>query len=371
MSDNANINNANKGESPNNDLKEALVKAKASYTEGPYTFKRKATIMHRHNYSEYRKANMAYISDGKSKIGSAIRSVERMKVNAEELNVYMPMLIGEHPSSPNYNKAIDIHFSNIAVVVPVNGKILDTSFIFNSKQDFDNYLAKLVAILNKFTKKKDEVKPGYEADSELDDIYKEKDNAIVALESTLYRVGRPANVADYILWRYCLVYRDVANDESRMSKSDNIRFYLYDEEAKSRENKLKFELQRNATLKYAELLASPEDLLDTLWALSNIHPIDVKSVSANNPADMMLDKIVKLDPSGFLDIAKSKDLKTRSFIERAVSHSLINRIPNTQVLTDKEGNTIGSTLAEGIVYFKNRELNGEIISRIEKQLKSM
>jgi len=369
MEDNAKKDNAN-------GLGGAIAEAKAKAiaepsASGEYVFTRSATIMHRENYSEFRKANMAYLSDGASKIGSAIRSYDRMRVNKAELDVYMPTLIGEHHTSPNYNKRVDEYFSNLAVIVTPGGKVLDISIRFNSKHDFDNFDKEYSKILTKFNSSLENVGSTGDVDKLIDEIYKVKDEAIVNLEAKVHNVGFPINVADYILWRYCLVYRDVANDEIRVSKSENIRFYIYNKELKEKQEKSKFEIQSKATLKYADLLINPANLEVVLWALSNVHAIDVKAAKDATSKAMMLDKIVKSDPQGFITTANAKDLETRAFIEKAVSHGMVNRIPNTQVLMDKEGNTLASTLQEAIVYFRNRELNGEFITRIENQLKSL
>ena len=370
MEDNAIKDNANdilKGAIAN-----AKVEAVAKPTpSGEYIFTRSATIMHRENYSEYRKANMAYLNDGASKIGGAIRSYDRMRVNKPELDVYMPMIIGEHHTSPNYNKRVDEYFSNLAVIVTPGGKALDISIRFNTYNDYDAFDKAYTKILNKFNASLESVGTTGDIDKLVDEIYKAKDDAIIALEAKIYAIGSPMNVGDYILWRYCLVYRDVANDEVRVTKSENIRFYIYNKELKAKEEKSKFELQRTATLKYADLLVKDDELELVLWALSNVHPIDVKVAKDNTTRAMLLDKVVKSDPQGFLATANAKDLATRAFIEKAVSHGMVNRIPNTQVLMDKEGNTLASTLQEAIVYFRNRELNGEFITRIENQLKSL
>lgn len=346
-----------------------------SSTSSEYVFNRSATVMHRENYSEFRKANMAFLSDGASKIGGAIKSVERMRVNKPEMDKYMPALIGEDVRSVEYNKKFDEYFSNFTVIIPAGGKTLDTSFRFKSVESYNVFKGVYKNILAKFASAIDGITEGEDRDKQVDAAYKVKDESIVLLESKLHNHGEPVNVGEYILWRYCLVYRDVANDEVRMTKSINIRFYLFDAKLKQQQEEAAFEIQSTATVLYADLLTNQEELEHVVWALSNVHTMDIRSSAKGQPGHntraMMLDKVVKADPQNFLAIAKHKDLKVRSFIEKAVAYGMINRIPNTQVLMDKEGNTIGSTLAESIVFFKNREINGEYISRIENQIKSI
>lgn len=370
MSDKANENNANPL-----DVISAAKEEVITSSDGEQVYTRSAIIMHRENYSEFRKANMAFLSDGASKIGGAIRSAERMRVNKAEMDKYMPGLIGESPLSTNYVRKFDEYFSNFAVVVPPGGKTLNTSIVFNDAKSLNMFEEANNNILKRFAQAFDKVEEGPNKDKELDAIYKTKDDAIVLLESKIHNFGYPENIGDYILWRYCLVYRDVANDEARIAKSGNIRFYIFDKQLKAKQEEAKFAIQSNATLKYADLLTNQDELSTVLWALSNVHTIDIKTAAkgpaGNTTRSMMLDKIVKVDPQGFLTMASNKDLATRAFIEKAIAHGMVNRIPNTQVVMDKEGNTIGSTLAETIVYFKNREINGDYISRIENQLKSL
>jgi len=369
MSDKAKDNNANPLDVVNIAKQEVGV---IPISDGEYLFTRSAMLMHREQYSEYRLANMRYISDGSSKIGGAIKSVERMRVNKAEMDVYMPTIIGEDVRSVDYNKKFEEYFSNLGVVVPVGGRTLDTSMTFKSVKGYNLFTVALKNILSKFANAlKDVMDDDKDRDKKVDVIYRTKDDSIILLESKLYAYALPTNIGDYILWRYCLVYRDVANDEVRIEKSANIRFYLHDAKLKQQQEEAAFAIQSTATILYADLLTKKEDLMYVVWALSDKHSLDVRAATDHNKRSMLLDKVVKSDPNSFLVIAKHKDVKTMCFIEKAIAHGMINRIPNTAVVQDKEGNTLGSTLAEVVVFFKNRDLNGDFISRIENQLKTI
>ena len=202
-----NNNKPNTGASPANVGGKTVaenVAAKADELEAQYTDKRSITIAPVQQFSAYRRANIKSIGPKRNVIGSSINSTRILSSNKAEVEAYFPQIIGMSPNNPEFVTRVKAYLSNISFNVADAGSTLNTSFVYNHKKD---YLA--------ISKKEDAINAEYDKvdranPSAIKEALKKKIDALNSLEGTKYLYGRPENLEEYLMYRHCLLYRDVA-----------------------------------------------------------------------------------------------------------------------------------------------------------------
>jgi hypothetical protein len=329
--------------------------------EMPITVTKKVTLFRKEEASAYYKRNAKFMPEGKVKIGSAINSVNRMKSNLEEINFYMPLLLGLNRNDPKYSEQVDLWFNNISKIVPESGLTLEVGFIYNNAAHKSTIDSLEEQIYKKFNgAKKSNVR-------DRDEAIKVRDAAIIDLEKTKYLYGRPINVADYLLWRYCLVYTDVANDIALINKSGGIRFYIYDSEREKQKEKIQFEVRKKATTIYVKLLDMPDRVETMLW-VDKGQSADITKIDEIDKY-RMIENMSKANPAEFINLYEDINLETKAIIERMIHYGIIKRLQGSSVIVDEHNDLIGNTMDEAIIFFKNTERNKATITRLQSKLK--
>ena len=330
-------------------------------SKDPVTVRKTVTIFRKEDSSAYYKRNVRFIPEGKYKIGSAIKSVNRMKTNLEELYVYMPILLGVNNNDPKYSEQVDLWFNNISKPVPEGGLTLDISFTYdneNAKKAVESIEETIYEKFNKAPKSNPK-----ERDTAIDI----RDGEVINLESTKYKYGRPVNIGDYLLWRYCLVYSDVANDIALVNKSGGIRFYIYDSIREKYKEKVQFETRNKATTLYVKLLEMPDKVENMLWVEKGV----TTDVGRLDDMDKfrMLENMSKANPASFINLYSDKNLDIKATIERMIHFNILKRLQNSSVIVDENNDVIGNTMDEAIAFFKNDERNKAAITRFKAKLR--
>lgn len=322
---------------------------------------KKVTIFRKEESSAYYKRNAKFMPEGKIKIGSAINSVNRMKTNMDEIDVYMPHLLGVNRNDPKYNEKVDLWFNNISAVVPETGLTLEVGFIYrdsNSKRTIEDIEDDIYKKFN--AAKKSNPK---ERDAAID----LRDNEIINLERSKYKYGTPINMGDYLLWRYCLVYSDVANDIALINKSGGIRFYIYDAQREKHKEKIQFEIRNKATTLYVKLLEMPDKVDNMLWADKGGN-VNVTKLEFMDKCTM-LENLAKANPADFIKLYSDVNLEVKALLERMIHYGIIKRLPGTSVVVDDNNDVIGNNMEEAIIFFKNEERNKAAITRFKSKLR--
>ena len=205
-----------------------------------YVDKRTIIISLVHNYSNYRKVNMKVLGQRKETIGSSISSCRILSSNAGEVNAYFPALVGLSPNHPDFTSRVKAWLSNIQFVVNENDVPLDISFVYNTKRDYLNFKRKEDAIDDEYAKID---RTNLAA---IKDGIKRRVNALNTLESEKYKFGHPVNLEQYIIYRHCLLYRDVAKDTAIVNSDPSIRFYIKDENKEAEKQKKLIEYRMQA-----------------------------------------------------------------------------------------------------------------------------
>ena len=200
-----------------------MVDRKHEEAEAAYVDIRYMVIALASHYSLFRKANDKELAERNEYIGSCIRSSNALCANKGEHEAYFPNLIGVSPNDQNFVRRVKEYLNNFQVKVDKLGLRLNLTFHYNHYKDYLAFKKKEEAIETEFA----QVNRG-----DATALKRAIENRIVklnALESTKWQYGNPENVADYLLYRHCLLYSDVAKDHSLIN-NEYIRFYFNDEQ---------------------------------------------------------------------------------------------------------------------------------------------
>ena len=329
-----------------------------------YVDKRYVTISLVHNYSNYRRVNMKVLGQRREVIGSSIRSSQILSSNAEEVNTYFPALIGISPTNPEFVTRVKAWLSNIQFVINENDVKLNTSFIYNHKADYLEIKAKEDKINDEYDK----------IDREnilvIKEALKRKIDALNALESTKYKYGHPENLEEYLMYRHCLLYNEVAKDIALINSDPTIRFYIKDEAKEAEKAKKLVEQKTKAMKNFVELNGTD----------AKFNAVYIKMcVSKNeNITEAMLkdrsEKVAKLidfvntNPDKFNKLYNDRNVTIKAFIETLISRGELVRSEFNQQISTADGVFIGSNMNEAIAWFENPE-HKDIREAYENKLK--
>lgn len=330
----------------------------------PFTYKRSITVSLIQNYSLYRKANDKVLPKKRDYIGSSIRSSQVLASNRAEVEAYFPQLLGISVNNENFVTRLKQYLNNIQVPVNELGVTFDCSFRFNHKRDYFAFKAREEEI--EMTYKK----ANKQSTKDLRAALAIKINDLNNLESEQYAVGSPVNNTDYILYRHCLLYRDIAKDTALINCDPFVRFYLKDDaKDKERQQKLRQEIN-NAKRNYIEVIGDDEmfDAVYIQYCVVAGLPIVNSLLSERMDKENQLDKFSTSEPVKFNSIVKDRDLRIKSLIELLIARGEFVRSQFNQNITTQDGEFIGANMKEAIAWAKNPE-NENVLAAFKNKLK--
>lgn len=314
----------------------------------------KLWIKKRINQSTFYKSNMHVLSEESRILGASTSAVKAMLVNGDELKVLMPIILGIDPKSTtaNWDKALSNYWYSLTIDIYDAGKELEIGFQydFNDTTTFfdgkcrKDYIDKLIAV-------KDDK-------SLMDYVLGSKDGKPNVPENERYKYATPINVEDYLLYRYCLHFRDVANTIDDVDKSPIIRFYLFSEKFAKIEETKKLNINKKAMELFLALVAKPQEVNNVLYVLCNkvttLAGIDIKTLDENDK-HIHLKTIMDTTTSLFIETVQDKNLLIKANIERYINAGIWKRLPNTNIIVDSENAevTIGNTVDEAVTFMTN------------------
>lgn len=329
-----------------------------------YIAERFVTISLTHNYSDYRKANMKVLGQKTEVIGSSITSSRILSSNQGEVEAYFPGLIGLSPNNPEFVSRVKAWLGNIKFVVNNNDSTLNISFIYNTKKDYLHY-----------KKLEDKIEEDYNKAnrsdiSKIKEALKRKIEALNALESTRYKVGKPVNLEEYLMYRHCLLYRDVAKDTALINSDSSIRFYIKDE-AKELEKQKKFIEQRKKAMRnFIELGASEQKFNAVFVAIVSAKSENISQalLKTKDIKENIIMDYANTNPDKFNKLIDDKNIITKALIETLIVRGELVRAEYNQQISTADGNFIGSNLNEAVAYFNNPN-NKDVRAVYENKLK--
>lgn len=358
------VGNDDNSQAPKADKVLTSKEQKQEELDKPFTYKRSITVSLIQNYSLYRKANDKVLPKKRDYIGSSIRSSQILASNRAEVETYFPQLLGISVNNENFVTRLKQYLNNIQVPVNELGVTFDCSFRFNHKRD---YLA--------FKAREEEIEMAYkkankQSTKDLRAALAIKINDLNNLESEQYAVGSPVNITDYILYRHCLLYRDIAKDTALINCDPYVRFYLKDDaKDKERQQKLRQEIN-NAKRNYIEVIGDDEmfDAVYIQYCVVAGLPIVNSLLSERMDKESRLDKFSTSEPVKFNSIVKDKDLRIKSLIELFIARGEFVRSQFNQNITTQDGEFIGANMKEAIAWAKNPE-NENVLAALKNKLK--
>lgn len=330
-----------------------------------YFDRRSVSISLVKNYSLYRKANDKIIGKRSDYIGSSISSSRTLSANKAEVEAYFPNIIGLAPNNENFITRVKQYLNNFQVKVDEIGKTFNISFHYYKKRDF-------------FAIKEQENKINEEYDAfprqdlnKLKEALKNKIVKLNALESTKYQYGYPDNVEEYLIYRHCLLYNDVAKDIAFINSDPNVRFYFKDDQ-KEAEKLVKFRTEVNRAKSNYLNCVQDKELFDAVYIqYCNFYGLPIISSLAESTIvkENNLDKFSATEPVKFNKICGDKDIRLVATIEKLISRGELTRLPNNQNIVLPSGEFIGSNIKEAVIWFKNPD-NASVVSALSNKLKN-
>ena len=329
-----------------------------------YIDKRTVTISLVHKYSNYRKVNMKVLGQRKETIGSSVSSCRVLASHKGEVEAYFPALIGLSPNNPDFITRVKAWLSNIQFVINEEDKSLNISFIWNKKSDYLEFKAK-----------EDEIDREYSRvdranTSAIKEAVKRRVETLDTLESLKYQYGHPQNLEEYLMYRHCLLYRDVAKDIALINSDPNLRFYIKDEAKEAEKQKKLTEEKMKAMRNFIELNASPSKFNAVFIAMvaSRNENVSEALLKDNNEKTTMLMDYVNTAPDKFNKLFGDKNVVTKAFIETLIVRGELIRAEFNQQISTADGTFIGSNMNEAVAYFNNPN-NKDIKAVYENKLK--
>lgn len=328
----------------------------------PYTDERSVTVALVRNYSDFRRANEKVMPKRTDYIGSSISSSRILSSSKGEIEAYMPAIIGLASNNENFVTRVKQYFNNIQIPVNELGKTFDITFRYDTKRDYYTVKAKEDAINAEY----DSI-PRQNL-SRLREGLKEKISKLNELESTKYRIGYPRNVEDYLMYRHCLLYNDIAKDIAFINGDKNIRFYFKDNK-KEAEKAAKQRLEINkAKANYLSCL-NDDELFNAVFigycVAANMPILTSLSLDEVEKQDR-LDKFSTEQPAKFNKIFTNKDIKLVGTIETLIARGELTRLPNNQNIITPTGEFVGANMSEAVNWFKNPENNAAVTAFYNK-----
>ena len=331
----------------------------------PYEDKSSVTIALVENYSLYRKVNRVSLPKRVDYIGSCIESSRRLSANKVEAEKYFPNVIGIMPNHENFLTRVKQYLNNIRIAVDEQGVTFDTSFRYDHKEDY----LKVQAELEEIEKRYNSVNRNNTA--ELRKALKAKIDAIDAVERKKAEYGYPLNVEDYLMYRHCLLYNDVAKDMAFINGEQNIRFYIKDNKKEEERKRKQHELANKALQNYVVLLGDSSlfDAVYVQYCVINNKPILTSLTKDVVDREVELRKFATDYPDKFNKIYSNKDVRIIADIELLIARGELIKSDYNQNITTPDGVLIGANMNEALAWFKNTE-NISAVNAYKNKLKN-
>lgn len=331
-----------------------------------YTDTRSVTIVLAKNYSLYRKVNDKVLPKRSDHIGSSINSSRILGSNKGEIEAYFPTLLGIASNNPDFITRVKQYLNNIKISVDELGRKFDTSFHYYHKKDYYHIHTEEDKIENDYKKVDRQNIEG------LKKALAEKIVRLNALESSKYKYGYPINIEDYLMYRHCLLYNDVAKDMALINSNASIRFYFKDDQ-KEAEKLKKFRQDVNkAKVNYVACLADDElfDAVYIQYCVASNLPVIASMAEDRMAREIKLDRFSTEDPIKFNKMFTNKDVRLIGNIEKLIARGELVRSQYNQNITDSDGSFIGSNIKEAVAWFKNPD-NASIVNVYMNKLKNI
>lgn len=331
----------------------------------PYTEERSVTIALVKNYSLYRRVNDKTLPKRRDYIGGSVSASRILSANKDEVETYFPNIVGLAPNNENFITRVKQYLNNIRIPVDELGKTFNVSFFYNKKADY-----------YKIKKEEEKIEDAYlkanrQDTSKLKAALKEKISRLNVLEGTKCKLGHPIDVEEYLMYRHCLLYNDVAKDVALINSDPSIRFYFKDNQKEADKLK-KFRIELNkAKVNYVQCLGD-DDLFDAIYIqYCVINGLPIISSLAEDIIERQnkLDKFSTEEPVKFNKLCSDKNVRLMAVIEKLIARGELVRSEFNQNITTVDGEFIGANMKEAVAWFNNPN-NSSVVNAFHNRLKN-
>ena len=323
--------------------------AKEAELNSPYTDKRTVTIAPVQQFSAYRRANIKSMPPRRNIIGSSISSTRILSSNKDEVEKYFPQIIGISPNNPEFVTRVKAYLSNISFNVQDAGSTLNISFTYDKKKDYLTIKEKEEKIN---AKRESVARNNTAAIKEAVKIWTQEIND---LESEKAKYGHPDNIEEYLLYRHCILYRDVAKDISLINSDSSLRFYIRDENKEAERAKRLVDERRKAMRNFLALESSDKKRNAVFIQMTVNNGGNIAEAMMKTPDQQVSALMTYLNdsPDKFNDLFEDKNVEMKSFIEALIARGELIRPEYNQQISTADGTFIGSNMNEAVAYFNN------------------
>ena len=303
-------------------------------------------------YSNYRKINAASLGAKKEVIGSSFTSGQILSSNRGEVEAYMPSIIGLSTNNPDFVRRVKEYFSNIQCIVNDEVK-LNVSFIYNTKKDYLTFKKRFDDIETRFERAIGDRTNLATIKSEL----KRKCDAINAIESEKYKYGHPVSLEEYLLYRHCILYKDVAKDTALINSDPSYRFFIKDDEKENERKKILLNNSIKAMNEFVKLAADPVKLKSVYINVVryNNDNMDVALTKSDDEVKEYVMNFVNTNSDKFNKFVSDKNIDMKAFIEKLIVTGDLVRSDFNQQISTSDGIFIGANMNDAVAYFSNKE----------------
>lgn len=339
-------------------------KVEDDFLNYPYTDERTITIARVQDYSLYRRVNSKALLEQVSYIGSSVTSSRTLAGNKDEIAAYFPNLIGVSANNENFFTRVKQYLNNIMIKVDKNGKTFDISFRYNTKKDYLH-----------FKEEEDRINAEYDAVPRNDIValrraLQLKINRLNTLESEKHKYGMPISVEDYLMYRHCLIYNDVAKDPAFVNIDSNVRFYFRDDAKEAANTEKKRKAINKAKANYVTCIGDDTifEAVYIQYALTKNLPVMPSLAENKLIKEANLDKFSTEEPELFNKIFSDGDKLIKATIEKLIARGELLRLQHNQNITTANGEFIGANINEAVIWFKNPD-NTSAVNAYKAKLK--
>ena len=337
---------------------------KETELNAPYTDKRTVTIAPVQQFSAYRRVNIKSMPPRRNIIGSSISSTRILSSNKDEVEKYFPQIIGISPNNPEFVTRVKAYLSNISFNVQDAGSTLNISFTYDKKKDYLTIKEKE----EKINAKRESVARNNTA--AIKEAVKVWTQEINDLESEKAKYGHPDNIEEYLLYRHCLLYRDVAKDISLINSDSSLRFYIRDENKEAERAKRLVDERRKAMRNFLALESSDKKRNAVFIQMTVNNGGNIAEAMLKTPDQQVSALMTYLNdsPDKFNDLFEDKNVEMKSFIEALIARGELIRPEYNQQISTADGTLIGSNMNGAVAFFNNPD-NKDMKELFENKLK--
>lgn len=281
------------------------------------------------------------------RIGSSIYGKNPLSgLTVEDEKKYLPEIIGISVDDLEWRREVKDYWNNISERIPSDaessdlkypGKVLQFEVIFDNEND-----AKRFRNAKSF-----------------EDVGRIAEKGIV----------NPDDVADYVLFKYCLKYSRVANNFKDAFKSPNILFYIYSSKKEVKNKHLLLKKKMKARNLFADIL-DDKNRINFVLRMFEQDPNDADKFEDEAEKHLFLENKIEKNPQRFIDFVSDRDLEIKSLVKESLQEGYLFKPSNTTTyyFGDNKDTKIGGDLDEAVEFLKG---DGAVNKEIYNSLKAM